>query len=275
MLAETTGSNPTPFGFVAAGQYQTDGDSGLMLLGERYYYNTTGRFISQDPIPAGANWYAYCGNAPLGGVDPSGLDYTAKLPDSVPMGPPTLEGPPANPPPSLFGPGSGIPVVFTPGVGNPVGGGPIGGSGTVQIGDPKGNGVSFGGQGFGNGPVTGSVNVGVKPLGGLQGTGSVGGIGGKTPSWGGGINGPIGPGTTGSIGGTSGGKNPGGSVGVGIGGNTITVIGIFGPNPGLQVTTPMPKGKVFGGNGSITVTTPLKGGKPTGTISVGWPVRLL
>jgi RHS repeat-associated protein len=53
MLAETTGSNPTPFGFVGGEQYQTDTDSGLLLLGHRYYDNTTGRFISRDPAYAG------------------------------------------------------------------------------------------------------------------------------------------------------------------------------------------------------------------------------
>lgn len=31
-----TGTTPTPFGFVGTGQYQTDPDSGLMLLGHRY-----------------------------------------------------------------------------------------------------------------------------------------------------------------------------------------------------------------------------------------------
>jgi RHS repeat-associated protein len=83
MLAETTGSNPTPFGFAGGEQYQTDTDSGLMLLGHRYYDNTTGRFISRDPAYAGDNWYAYCGNNPLGGTDASGLEPTegTKVPD--------------------------------------------------------------------------------------------------------------------------------------------------------------------------------------------------
>jgi RHS repeat-associated protein len=73
MPTETSGSNPTPFGFVAAGQYQSDTDSGLMLLGHRYYDSSIGRFISRDPAYAGDNWYAYCDNDPLRKADPSGL----------------------------------------------------------------------------------------------------------------------------------------------------------------------------------------------------------
>ena len=34
-----------------------------------------GRFIQQDPIGDGMNWYAYVGNNPLRWVDPSGYDY--------------------------------------------------------------------------------------------------------------------------------------------------------------------------------------------------------
>ena len=72
MSLASTGSNPTPFGFGGAEQYQSDADSGLMLLGERYYDASIGRFISQDPIQAGTNWYAYCGNNPITRVDSSG-----------------------------------------------------------------------------------------------------------------------------------------------------------------------------------------------------------
>jgi hypothetical protein len=37
MTVSRTGSTATPFGFVGAGQYQSDADSGLMLLGHRMY----------------------------------------------------------------------------------------------------------------------------------------------------------------------------------------------------------------------------------------------
>ena len=62
-----------PFGFAGAHGYQGDGDSGLKLLGHRYYDPSTGRFLTRDPIKDGRNWYAYCGGNPLEGVDPSGL----------------------------------------------------------------------------------------------------------------------------------------------------------------------------------------------------------
>jgi RHS repeat-associated protein len=67
-----TGTTPTPFGFVGKGQYQTDSDSGLMLLGHRYYDASVGRFISSDPAKAGNNWFAYCDNNPITRIDPNG-----------------------------------------------------------------------------------------------------------------------------------------------------------------------------------------------------------
>ena len=52
--------------------YQSDGDSGLMLLGHRYYDASTGRFISRDPVGDGGNWYVYCNNNPITFFDYSG-----------------------------------------------------------------------------------------------------------------------------------------------------------------------------------------------------------
>ena len=73
MTVSRTGTTPTPFGFVGRGQYQTDNDSGLMLLGHRYYDASVGRFISSDPAKAGDNWYTYCDNNPLDKTDSNGL----------------------------------------------------------------------------------------------------------------------------------------------------------------------------------------------------------
>jgi len=73
MSVSKTGTTPSPFGFVGNAQYQTDSDSGLMLLGHRYYDASVGRFISRDPAKDGTNWYAYCGNNPLKKTDPTGL----------------------------------------------------------------------------------------------------------------------------------------------------------------------------------------------------------
>jgi RHS repeat-associated protein len=69
-----TGTSVAPFQFAGDWQYQADGDSSLMLLGNRYYDAEAGRFISLDPIQAGDNWYAYCDNNPLKWIDPLGLD---------------------------------------------------------------------------------------------------------------------------------------------------------------------------------------------------------
>ena len=73
MTVSETGTNPTPFGFVGKEQYQTDGDSGLQLLGHRYYDPSIGRFLSQDPAKSGTNWYKYADNNPLAKTDSSGL----------------------------------------------------------------------------------------------------------------------------------------------------------------------------------------------------------
>ncbi|MCW3099800.1 MAG: repeat-containing protein, partial [Chthonomonadaceae bacterium] len=79
MTVSRTGTTPTPFGFVGKGQYQTDNDSGLMLLGHRYYDASVGRFISSDPAQAGDNWYTYCDNNPLTQTDPEGLQALEKV----------------------------------------------------------------------------------------------------------------------------------------------------------------------------------------------------
>ena len=72
----STGTLAGPFGFVGGAGYRQDGDSGLMLLGARYYDPSVGRFISRDPIRfsgGDANLYRYCGNGPAHQADPSGL----------------------------------------------------------------------------------------------------------------------------------------------------------------------------------------------------------
>ena len=55
-----------------SGEY-LDEESGLIYLRARYYDPSVGRFISEDPIRDGMNWYAYCGNSPIMFADPSGL----------------------------------------------------------------------------------------------------------------------------------------------------------------------------------------------------------
>jgi RHS repeat-associated protein len=56
-------------------------NSELLLMGQRYYDPTLGRFLSQDPIGFAGGWnlYTYVGNSPVDRVDPSGLKPQADL----------------------------------------------------------------------------------------------------------------------------------------------------------------------------------------------------
>ncbi|TCL53456.1 RHS repeat-associated protein, partial [Hydrogenispora ethanolica] len=50
-----------------------DVTTGLDYFGFRFYDPEVGRFISQDPIKDGANWFAYCYDNPIRYIDPLGL----------------------------------------------------------------------------------------------------------------------------------------------------------------------------------------------------------
>ena len=59
-----------------------DEDTGLYYFNARWYDSEIGRFISEDPIKDGVNWYTYAANNPLRFVDPMGLftdEVTAAL----------------------------------------------------------------------------------------------------------------------------------------------------------------------------------------------------
>ena len=58
--------------FRYCGEYY-DVETGTYYLRARYYNAEIGRFITEDPIRNGANWYAYCSSNPIIYVDPSGL----------------------------------------------------------------------------------------------------------------------------------------------------------------------------------------------------------
>ena len=60
-----SGSTATPVQFAGTSGYQADAATGLLLLGQRYYDATIGRYLSSDLAKAGSNWYAYCDNNPL------------------------------------------------------------------------------------------------------------------------------------------------------------------------------------------------------------------
>ena len=72
----------SPFGYGGGNGCQTDADTGVVLMGHRYYDTRIGRFISQDPAGAGGNWYAYAGNSPVNHVDPLGLWINSPVPET-------------------------------------------------------------------------------------------------------------------------------------------------------------------------------------------------
>ncbi|MDO4302188.1 MAG: RHS repeat-associated core domain-containing protein [Clostridia bacterium] len=69
-------ANDTPFGY--CGEY-LDKESGLIYLRNRYYDSESGRFITEDPIKNGNNWYSYCCGNPVRFEDPLGLQ-TSRVP---------------------------------------------------------------------------------------------------------------------------------------------------------------------------------------------------
>ena len=65
-----TGSSNNTLKFTGREQ---DAETGLYYYRARYYDPITGRFLSEDPIRSGINYYAYCRNNPINCRDPSGL----------------------------------------------------------------------------------------------------------------------------------------------------------------------------------------------------------
>jgi RHS repeat-associated protein len=67
------------------GNYRYDSETGNYFCNARYYNPTLGRFISRDPLSGaeysqGTNLYAYCGNDPVNGSDPSGMNHWVYYP---------------------------------------------------------------------------------------------------------------------------------------------------------------------------------------------------
>ena len=58
-----------------------DAETGFIYLSARYMDPQTGRFVSEDPVGDGVNWYVYANNDPIKRIDPSGLKsyiYTSR-----------------------------------------------------------------------------------------------------------------------------------------------------------------------------------------------------
>ena len=62
--------------------YYRDSETGLHLLGHRYYDVSNGRFLNRDPMGygGGINLYGFCGSSPVIGTDETGLAYTDPTP---------------------------------------------------------------------------------------------------------------------------------------------------------------------------------------------------
>ena len=76
-LRTGTDSTTDPYaGFEGGWGYYADAETGLSLLGHRYYDTGTGRFITRDPIgyDGGGDLYAYVENNPISEIDPEGTD---------------------------------------------------------------------------------------------------------------------------------------------------------------------------------------------------------
>ncbi len=53
-----------------------DEETGFVYLRGRYYDPAAERFVTEDPMKDGGNWYAYCGNDPVNKIDPTGFKKT-------------------------------------------------------------------------------------------------------------------------------------------------------------------------------------------------------
>ena len=69
-LDPPSATDTNPFGY--CGEYY-DNESGNIYLRARYYDTANGRFIGEDPIKDGLNWYSYCAGNPVLYCDIKGL----------------------------------------------------------------------------------------------------------------------------------------------------------------------------------------------------------
>ena len=73
-----TGTATTNHGFVGSLGHTSEAETGLIYMRARYMDPAAGRFISEDPVCSGVNWYAYCGNNPVNRADADGKKWVEK-----------------------------------------------------------------------------------------------------------------------------------------------------------------------------------------------------
>jgi RHS repeat-associated protein len=112
-LTGSTGALTNPFQYTGR---EFDSESGLYFYRARYFDQSIGRFISEDPLRFagdGANFYAYTLNDPVDYVDPMGTQAGAPPPPTPgPPGPGQLGGFIYNFPPPRTQPVSGAALAF-------------------------------------------------------------------------------------------------------------------------------------------------------------------
>jgi RHS repeat-associated protein len=59
--------------------HKQDDESSLTFMRARYYEQSSGRFLSEDPKVQGLNWFSYCGNDPVSNSDFDGKSYGGYL----------------------------------------------------------------------------------------------------------------------------------------------------------------------------------------------------
>ena len=93
--ADTAATSDPYSGYGSSSGYISDWETGLQLLGHRYYDPGTGRFLNRDPIgmAGGVNVYAYCRNSPIFLRDTTGALPWQPLPPNGNWGGPDSDGP--------------------------------------------------------------------------------------------------------------------------------------------------------------------------------------
>ncbi len=101
--AFTGGAEPVRDAMGFQGQFgaYTDNETGLVLMGHRYYDAGTGRFLTRDPkgYGGGINLYGFTGNNPVNEMDPDGTQDGSSDPNN-PNGPNLLMPPLGDTPPA-------------------------------------------------------------------------------------------------------------------------------------------------------------------------------